>query len=519
MKRLDGKVVLITVDDLGLAGVVAEAFAREGGVVAVGAPERGAIDPIVARVKAAGGACMPVLMDPGDLASCEKGVGEVVAKHKALDVVCCLAGEFPVGGQLHEYSEADFDRAMKANVTSVVHTCRFALPAMRDNGVIITLTHSAGINGVAGTSLLAATKGALVNGTRCISWKAPRGIRANSVCIGDNLVPVIPSMLEQSKANLVAVEELAPTFVFLACDESRHITGQIVEANDGVTAWLPNTQGRGWTDGAPEPPPYAKADGYMADKVVLFTAGGGGMARASGVLMARHGAKIAYTDIKPEAAEASAEAVRAVGGEAIVLGGDVLSGDDCERVVQETVKKYGKLDVLVNLVGFFGKGHETLDKVDLDTWHWMMDINLKSAFMMSKYALPEIMKVGRGAVVNTGTMAGVVARDGGAYGTSKSGVLALTRAMAADYFYNSIRTNAICPSAVETAMYKYMGNRAELPEEKLAKQLEKQRRSTQGIMRAEDIAPSFMFLASEQLSLKTTGNVLLVENGSTVIRH
>jgi len=520
MSRLKDKSILVTVDGNGLAPVVARAFVAEGARVVVAGADQAAVGKLVESV---GGGCSAVVMDPSDAASCEQGVAKAVETLGGLDVVCNLAGTFPKTGRLHELAEADYDAAVKANITSVLLTTRNAIPAFGEDGegTIITVSHSAALTGVQGTGLIAATKGALLNMTRCIDLQgAKKGThRANCVCVGDPLVPVIPSQLEKYQDTAGAAEQLAPTFVYLASDESRQVRGQILSVDEGTTAWIPDDSAQG---PAPKEQPDAQPGegvGYMEGEVVLITAGGGGIAKATARLLASEGAKLAIADLSGDAAEATASEVREAGGEAIGLAGNALVGADCDRLVQETVAKYGKLTGLLNLVGLFGKGGQTLDKVDLSEWDLMMDLNLKSVFLMSKAAIPALIEGGGGAIVNTGTLAAVLARGGGGYGAPKSGVLALTRAMAADYFNDRVRVNAVCPSGVNTAMYRDCGKRPGMTPEKAQKRLDKARRSAQGLSEPEEIAPSFMFLASDRLSRKVTGHTLLVENGYSTIRR
>ncbi|MFC1719482.1 SDR family NAD(P)-dependent oxidoreductase, partial [Candidatus Poribacteria bacterium] len=134
-------------------------------------------------------------------------------------------------------------------------------------------------------------------------------------------------------------------------------------------------------------------------------------------------------------------------------------------------------------------------------------------------AIPEMLKAGRGAIVNTGTIAAVIARGGTCYGTGKSGVLSLTRAMAADYFRHNIRVNAVCPSAVDTGM---LYNAALVRRMKRGMTLEEAKESfihsDQGLSLPEEIAPSFLLLASDQLSRKINGHILLTDNGFSRMR-
>lgn len=261
--------------------------------------------------------------------------------------------------------------------------------------------------------------------------------------------------------------------------------------------------------------------GYLEQQVALITAGGGGIARATAKLFAREGAKIMAVDINGAAAEETATEVRAAGGDAHATSANALVAADCARAVRETVERFGALTVLINLVGLFGQGGGgTVDAVALDEWDMMMDINLKSVFLMSKHAIPEMLRAGGGAIVNTGTLAAVIGRSGSpAYGTAKSGVLALSRAMAADYFRQHIRVNCVCPSGTQTAMYVNSAVRRNGVDVVSAEEaLERDRQSDQGLSLPEDIAASFLFLASEELSRKVNGHILMADNGFSEFR-
>jgi NAD(P)-dependent dehydrogenase (short-subunit alcohol dehydrogenase family) len=255
------------------------------------------------------------------------------------------------------------------------------------------------------------------------------------------------------------------------------------------------------------------SDELLADKVSLITAAGGAIGRATALRFARSGARVACADLNAEAAEGSVTAVREAGGEAIALTGDVLRAADCQAMVEATLATFGQLNILINLVGYFGpRGGGTMDEIDLDRWQWMMDINLKSVFMASRAAIPAILAAGGGAIVNTGTLAAVIARGGGggAYGGSKSGVLSLTRAMAADYLLRGIRVNCVCPSGTDTPMYWASGGPNRSREAVV--------NSLQGLSSPEQIAESFLFLASDVTAPRVTGHNLMADNGFSSFR-
>jgi len=241
MNRLAGKVALITSDEHGLAAAVAAAFGREGAIVVIADANQDRVQPIAAAVWKTGAECLVLVMDPTNPDSCEQAVLKIVDKYGRLDVLCNLAGEFPRTGPLHEIQEAEFDRAVAANIKSVLLVSRFAVPAIRESdgkGSIINLSHTAALNGVPGTSLLAATKGALLNMTRDMALQGQReGFRVNCICVGSTYVPVVPSLMEEHHQHPVPARELMGSFVYLASDESAHVNGHILMIDDGMHAW------------------------------------------------------------------------------------------------------------------------------------------------------------------------------------------------------------------------------------------------------------------------------------------
>jgi len=251
--------------------------------------------------------------------------------------------------------------------------------------------------------------------------------------------------------------------------------------------------------------------GAMERRVALVTAAGGAIGTATALAFAREGARVVCADLQADAAEAAAAAVRGAGGEAVGLAADVLVAADCARTVETAVDRFGKLDTLVNLVGYFGPrgGNWNAEQFDLAAWNWMMDVNLKSVFMASKHAIPAILAAGGGAVVNTGTIAALIGRGPGAYAASKSGVLALTRAMAADYAPHNIRVNCVCPSATDTPMYWRSGGGNRRREDVA--------NSVQGLSTPETIAAAFLYLASDR-SPRVTGQILVADGGFTAFR-
>ncbi len=505
MSRFERKAALVLDDTRGLGRATAEAFAREGARVALGA-----------RASTSGqtGAIMRITLDPRDEASCEAAVREVVAAFGGLDVLCTAYPSAPSARKLlHELSEGEWDETFADTVTAAALPVRSALRVMkpRGRGAIVVLGSSAALVGVPLLSAYSAGTGVLTNWVRNVAQDgAGFGIRVNLVATGHTWDPLVPSLAEVAPGGSVGPAELAPVVTFLASDESRHITGQVVPADDALTAWRDR---RTETVGAPVRDDVQALVGTAraGAPVALITAAGGAIGRATALRLARAGVRIAAADLDPAAAEGTAVAVREVGGEALALGADVLVDDECRRMVQSAVERFGRLDILCNLVGYFGpRGAGQMDDIDLDRWDWMMDINLKSVFMASKHAVPALLRSGGGAVVNTGTLAALIGRGGGAYGGSKSGVLSLTRAMAAEYQPYGIRVNCVCPSATDTPMYWGAGSGSRRKED-VAK-------TAQGLSSPEQIADAFFYLATD-MSARVTGHILVADNGFSGFRQ
>ena len=173
-------------------------------------------------------------------------------------------------------------------------------------------------------------------------------------------------------------------------------------------------------------------------KVVLVTGGGAGIGRESAILFAKHGAKVAVNSVGPVTGQETVDMIKANGGDAIFLRGDVSSNAFCKEMVAKTVETFGRLDVLVNSAGVVRPG--TVCEVSEETIDEVLGVNVKGVFFASKYAIEEMVKVGGGSIVHVASAAcmyGVKNRS--IYSASKGAVVALTRAMAVDHAHQHIR--------------------------------------------------------------------------------
>lgn len=206
----------------------------------------------------------------------------------------------------------------------------------------------------------------------------------------------------------------------------------------------------------------ANRDDRLDGKVALVTGAGSradgiGNGRAAAILLARAGARVALLDATPARAEATARLIRDEGGACLVVPADVTDAAECAAAVAATVAAWGRLDALVNNVGVGGPPGNAVD-VDIAAWDRAMRINVTSMVLMAKYAIPEMRKLGAGAIVNVASVAGL--RGGHPsllYPTSKGAVVQLTRAMAAHHGREGIRVNCIAPGMVYTPMVSARG--------------------------------------------------------------
>jgi NAD(P)-dependent dehydrogenase (short-subunit alcohol dehydrogenase family) len=249
----------------------------------------------------------------------------------------------------------------------------------------------------------------------------------------------------------------------------------------------------------------------LQNKVALITGGTSGIGEAVAELFAREGAKVAITGRNEARGQAVTARILESGGQAIFVRSDVRKAAECKRAVDETVRIFGRLDILFNNAGVFFPN--TVLECSEEEWDLQIDINLKGTFLMSKYALEPMLAQGGGVIINNSSGWGLVGGDKAvAYCASKGGVVLLTKAMAIDHGRQGIRVNCICPGDVDTPM---------LPEDARLRGLDWktylagcENRPMGRIGTPEEIAKAVLFLACDDSSFMT-GAALVVDGGGT----
>jgi NAD(P)-dependent dehydrogenase (short-subunit alcohol dehydrogenase family) len=252
-----------------------------------------------------------------------------------------------------------------------------------------------------------------------------------------------------------------------------------------------------------------KIMGDLTGKRALITGGASGIGRATALLFAREGAAVSVVDVNEAGGEAVAQMIVDEGGQALFVRCDVTQVADCERAVGQTVDKLGGLDILFNNAGLIRRA--TVIDTTEEEWNRVMAVNVKSVFLLSKYAIPVMAQAGGGVMINTASGWGLVGgRKAAAYCASKGAVVLLTKAMALDHGQQNIRVNCICPGDTDTPMLRNEARQlGESDEDFLAEAAE---RPLQRIGKPEDIAQAALYLASEASSF-VTGTTLVVDGG------
>lgn len=241
----------------------------------------------------------------------------------------------------------------------------------------------------------------------------------------------------------------------------------------------------------------------LKGKVALITGAGSGIGRATAILFAREGAKVVVADVNPAGGRETVSIIEKEGGEVAFIVVDVTKSADVKRMVEFTLKKYVRIDVLFNNAGIELYGKYMLEATTEEDWDRILNVNLKGVFLCSKYVVPEMIKQVGGVIVNNASIDGLYAfpSPNASYCASKGAVVLLSKTMARNYASYNIRVNCICPGPVATGMTN--------PTDEMLKQIPIHR-----IGKPEEIANVVLFLASDESSYMV-GSTVVIDGGQT----
>jgi len=244
----------------------------------------------------------------------------------------------------------------------------------------------------------------------------------------------------------------------------------------------------------------------LKGKVAIVTGAGTGIGRACAAALAREGAGVALVGRRMEKLEATA---REIGAAALTIAADVSRKEDIGRVLDQTVARFGAVNVLLNNAGILHPG--TVEQISEAQWDETFNLNVRGLWLLSRAVLPHMREAGGGSIINVASVLGINgARNRAAYAPSKGAVVLLTKCMAIDHGHENIRVNAICPSFVETDLTAAVVNQAPDPQAVRRERIAAHPLGRLG--QPEDIAGLTVYLASDESSW-VTGTALPVDGG------
>ena len=248
--------------------------------------------------------------------------------------------------------------------------------------------------------------------------------------------------------------------------------------------------------------------GSLVDKVGLVTGGGSGLGRAVAIAFAREGAKVIVVDLAADGGNETVRMIGEMGAASMFIEADVSKDADVELMVNRTVQAYGRLDCAFNNAGVHTGVRIPTHEYPDEEWDRVIAVNLKGVWLCMKHEIIQMLKQGRGAIVNASSGAGLVGAAGAsAYTASKHGVIGLTKTAALEYAKEGIRANSINPGTIETPMTADLlagdGRQDRMNRTPLGR-----------LGRPEDVAYGALYLASDEASF-VTGSELVIDGGRT----
>jgi len=244
----------------------------------------------------------------------------------------------------------------------------------------------------------------------------------------------------------------------------------------------------------------------LTGKVAIVTGGGSGIGRATAILLSERGVKVVLAGRRLETLKETLSYLKADSDKAILVQADVSKESEARKLIEEALRVFGSLEILVNNAGVEGP-YKAVPEISEAEWDEVIDINLKGVFLCSKFAIPAMKKSGHGVITNVSSNWGIVgALKSAAYCASKAGVILLTKSMAIDHASDGIVVNCVCPGDVATPMTQR--SLESYPES------ETRRPNAAKLISPEEIAHAILYLVSDEAAM-TTGTALVIDNGAT----
>ncbi|MEM7655662.1 MAG: glucose 1-dehydrogenase [Bacteroidota bacterium] len=247
------------------------------------------------------------------------------------------------------------------------------------------------------------------------------------------------------------------------------------------------------------------------NNIAVITGGGSGIGQATALAAAQAGASVLVSDLHLDKAQETTDLITGTGGTALPLQVDVTQAEQTRHLCEVARKEFGGIHFLCNSAGLQTYG--TVETTSEETWDQTLSVNLKGMFLVAKFAVPEIRRMGGGAIVNITSVQGLQCQPNvSAYAASKGGVIALTRSMALDYAKENIRVNCICPGSIDTPLLRY-GAAQHGPVEEILQEWGSHHPIGR-IGKAEEIAQTVLFLWSDAAGF-LLGQPIVVDGGLT----
>jgi NAD(P)-dependent dehydrogenase (short-subunit alcohol dehydrogenase family) len=247
----------------------------------------------------------------------------------------------------------------------------------------------------------------------------------------------------------------------------------------------------------------------IKDKVCLITGAGSGIGQETALLFAKEGAIVLVNDLSLEAASVTVNKIREANGQAEAYQADVTNEEQVADMINAMIKKFGKIDVLFNNAGISGVG--VLHELELGKWNKVMEVNVNSVFVVSKFVVPHMMAAQAGSIINMSScIAEIGLANRAVYAASKGAILALTKSMQVDYAQHNIRVNALMPGTIFTPFVEDYIAKDPNPEAAIASIKKRQLGGDLG--KPIDVAYAALYLASDE-SRFMMGTPFMIDGG------